>query len=163
MSFNAIYSSGLKRAQETAEEYVKKTGMNLIVDYRLDEIDWVHWHKIKYFNMTEQTRKKNLASHRILDKQLDKMQIVARRTLADICRSHRGKKIIIFTHGNFIRALITGILNADIIGFLSLEIFQSSVSKFIVDSDGYVKISFVNDASHLPMIPLKDYFITLAD
>jgi broad specificity phosphatase PhoE len=91
------------------------------------------------------------------------MQMTARRALADIFKKNKGKKIALFSHGNFIKSLITGIMNADVIGFLSLEIFQSSITKLIIDRDGYVKISYINDVSHLPSPPDEDMFITLID
>jgi len=163
MKIDKIYASGLCRAQETAAAYVKKSGKKLLIDRRLDEIDWTHWRKIKYFNMSEKTRENKLKNHRLLDKELDKLQTIARRALADLFRRNHGKKIVVFSHGNFIKALITGILNADIIGFLSLEIFQSSISKFIIDRNGYIKISYINDVSHLPLSPIMDSFITLID
>lgn len=163
VEIDRVYTSGLRRAQETAEVYLKKTGKKMIVDTRLDEIDWKHWHRVKYFNMSEKTREKKLKHHARLDKELDEMQSKARRLLADIFRHNYGKKIALFSHGNFIKAMLTGILNADIIGFLSLEIMQSSVSKLVIDRDGYIKISFINNISHLPIPPAEDLFITLVD
>jgi len=163
MEIDRVYVSGLRRAQETAAEYLKKTGKRMTVDYRLDEIDWTDWYRIKYFNMSGKTRERKLAHYRRLDQQLDEMQTAARRALADLFRSNRGKKVAVFSHGNFIKAALTGILNADIIGFLSLEIFQSSISKLVIDRFGYIKISRINDAGHLPHQPEEDLFITLAD
>lgn len=163
LKIDKVYSSSLVRAQETASLYLEKTGKKLNIDERLDEIDWKDWYRLKYFNMTEKTRSQKLKRHQILDRELDKLQTVARRAIADIFHRNRGQKLAIFSHGNFIRALLTGILNADVIGFLSLEIFQSSVSKIVIDRDGYIKISFINDADHLPSPPTEDLYITLAD
>ncbi len=158
-----IYSSELRRAQETAALFAKKVKKEVIINPRVNEFNWIHWYKMKYFNMTEKEREKRLVSHRVLDKELDKMQILARRATAEIFRECRGKKVAIFGHGNFIKSLLTGILNADIIGFLSLEIFQSSISKIIIDSHGYIKIVYINSVNHLPEPPNKDMFITLFD
>lgn len=163
LNFDHVYMSEIKRAQETASLYVKKTKKKFVVDERLNEIDWVHWFRVKYFNVSEKKRKKKLLHHSSLDRRLDKIQADARRTLADIFRSHKGKKVAIFSHGNFIKALITGILNADVIGFLSLEIFQSSITKISIDRDAYVKINYINDVSHLPSPPDEDLFVTLID
>lgn len=163
IEIDRVYASGLRRAQETAELYLKKSKKNIIIDTRLDEIDWKHWHRVKYFNMSEKTREKKLKHHARLDSELDEMQSIARRLLADIFRHNFGKKIALFSHGNFIKAMLTGILNADVIGFLSLEIMQSSISKLIIDRDGYIKISFINNISHLPIPPAEDLFITLVD
>ncbi|MFA6513977.1 MAG: histidine phosphatase family protein [Patescibacteria group bacterium] len=158
-----ICSSELARAKETAAEFVKKSGKELIINPRLNEFNWVDWYRIKYFNMTEKEREKRLKRHELLDKELDKMQTATRRALADIFHRYKGKKVAIFCHGNFIKSLLTGILNADIIGFLSMEIFQSSISKIIVDRDGYIKIISINDVHHLPFPPDKDVFVTLLD
>jgi broad specificity phosphatase PhoE len=157
------YSSELTRSLETAETYIKKTKKKLNISPRLNEINWEHWVRIKYFNMSEESRVKRVNNHSQLDKQLDKMQAVARRTLADIYKNNRGKKILVFSHGNFIKSLITGILNADVIGFLTLEIFQSSITKLVIDRDGYVKISYINDVLHLPSPPTEDLFAALID
>ncbi len=163
MKFDKIYASELVRAQETALAYATKKKKEIILDKRLNEIDWTHWFKIKYFNMSEKNREKKLKHHKMLDRQLDKMQVNARRALADICKQNKGKKVILFSHGNFIKALVTGILNTDVIGFLSLEIFQSSITKLVVDRDGYIKINYINDVSHLPSPPDEDIFLTLID
>lgn len=160
---DVVYASELKRAQQTAYSFVKQKKKKLIINPRVNEFHWVHWYKMKYFNMTETEREKRLKKHKVLDKELDKMQTEARRSLAEIYKENKGKKIAVFSHGNFIKALITGVLNADIIGFLSLEIFQSSITKIIIDKEGYIKIVYVNSISHLPHPPQKDMFITLLD
>lgn len=163
MKFDKIYASELVRAQETALIYAQKKNKEIILDKRLNEIDWTHWFKIKYFNLSEKNREKKLKHRLALDRQLDKMQTNARRALADIFKHNKGKRIALFSHGNFIKALITGVLNADVIGFLSLEIFQSSVTKLVIDRDGYIKINYINDVSHLPSPPDEDLFLTLID
>lgn len=163
LGLNKMYASGLPRAQESAASLVAKTGLMLNIEERLDEINWRNWHRIKYFNVSEINRKKKFLFHADLDAKLDKYQTEARRVLALIWRENRGKKIALFTHGNFIKSLLTGILNADVIGFLSLEIFQSSVTKLVIDRTGYIKINYINDVSHLPQPPTEDLFITLLD
>lgn len=163
MNINKIYASGLLRAQETAAVYARLANKKIIIDKSLDEIDWTNWYSLKYFNMSEKTREKKLKNHLKLDQELDKIQTITRRSLADLFRSNRGKRLAIFSHGNFIKALITGVLNADVIGFLSLEIFQSSISKLIIDQDGYIKIAYINDVSHLPLPPTEDLFLTMPD
>lgn len=161
LSIDTVYTSEIQRAKETASLYLKKSKKEAIVDDGLNEINWTHWVMIKYFNMSEDTRKKRFKEHKDLDKQLDKIQSNVRPVLASIYKKNKGKKIAIFSHGNFIKGLLTGILNADIIGFLSMEIFQSSISKIIIDKNGYIKIVAINDVNHLPHPPKKDVFITL--
>lgn len=163
LDINRVYSSSINRAQETALMYVKKIKKEIVIDERLDEIDWKNWTRIKYFNRSEKKRAEHVINYRDLDADLDKMQTITRRALADIFKKNKGRHIAIFSHGNLIKALLTGVLNADVIGFLSLEIFQSSISKLVIDRDGYIKISYINDVSHLPITPKEDLFITLHD
>jgi len=158
-----VYSSELLRAQETAQPFAERAGKKIIIDSRLNEIDWKDWFRIKYFNMSEAARAKSSKQYKKLDKDLDKMQTVGRRLIADIYKHNKGKAVALFCHGNIIKSIITGILDANIIGFLSLEIFQSSISKLVIDRDGYIKINYINNIGHLPHEPNEDLFITLVD
>ena len=158
MEIDKVYTSSVKRAQETAKDYLKKAGKRAIIDDGLDEIHWAHWRNIKFFNMSEDNRKKRFKGHKYFDKELDKIQADVRRVLANIYRENKNKRIAVFCHGNLIRALLSGILNADIIGFLSMEIFQSSISEIIIDKDGYIKIIYINDTNHLPNPPRREFF-----
>lgn len=161
LDLDLMYASSLARAQETASIFARYKRLSVSVDARLNEIDWKDWYRVKYFRTSEERRKQYLPGYRLLDRQLDKMQTHTRRFLADIFAKHRGKKIALFCHGNIIKTFLTGIMNADVIGFLSLEIYQASITKLVIDSDGYVKIAYINDVSYLPNPPLEDIFITL--
>ncbi|MFA5163406.1 MAG: histidine phosphatase family protein [Patescibacteria group bacterium] len=158
-----IYASELLRAKETAQVFSVLANKKVDIDERLNEIDWLDWHRVPYFNMSEKTRNKKLKHHDLLNRRLDRMQSKARRCIADIYRHHKGQSVALFTHGNFIKTVLTGILNADVIGFLSLEIYQASVSKLAIDRDGFIKIDSINSASHLRQAPKEDLFITLLD
>jgi broad specificity phosphatase PhoE len=161
VDIDVIYSSELARAQETAGFFAARK--KIIIEERLNEIDWKRWHRVKYFRTSEDRRKQYLKNYDILDAQLDKMQAEMRRVLADIFVKNKGKRVAVFCHGNIIKSLLTSIINADVIGFLSLEIYQASISKLVIDKDGYVKVSFINDVTHLPYPPGEDLFVTLLD
>lgn len=163
LEIDKIYVSEFKRSQETAQLFAKSLRKRVIVDARLNEIDWQDWRRVPYFNMSERRREKKLPHYLKLNKALDKMQTKARRLIADLFRGNKGKSIAVFCHGNLIKAILTGVLNADVIGFLSLEIFQASISKLVIDRDGFVKIDSINSASHLRPVPKEDLFITLID
>ncbi len=163
MKIDRVYTSSIKRAQETAVEFLKKTGKRAVVDADLDEIDWKHWRNIKYFNMSEEGRKKRFEGHADLDRQLDRLQANARRVFAGIYKDNLFKRVAVFCHGNLIRTLLTGILNADIIGFLSMEIYQSSITELIIDKNGYIKIIYINDVTHLPKQPAREFYGKLAE
>lgn len=158
-----IYASELARAKDTAQVFALLAKKKIEIDARLNEIDWLDWHRIPYFNMSEKTRTKKLKHHALLDRRLNRMQAKVRRCIADIYRHHKGQSVALFAHGNFIKAALTGILNSDVIGFLSLEIYQASVSKLVIDRDGFIKIDSINSVSHLRQTPKEDLFITLLD
>jgi phosphoserine phosphatase len=160
-NIDVIYASELARAQETAGVFAGRR--EIVTEERLNEIDWKRWHRVKYFRTSEDRRKQHLKNYATLDAQLDKMQTEMRRVLADIFNKNKGKRVAVFCHGNIIKSLITSIINADVIGFLSLEIYQASISKLVIDKDGYVKVSFINDVNHLPHPPGEDLFVTLLD
>jgi len=154
-----IYISELVRAKETAEYFAKKYKKRMVVDKRLNEIDWTKWYKIKYFRMSEKTRIKKVKAYRAMDIKMHKLHDNSRRLLADIYEKNKGKSVGIFCHGNLIRAMVTSVLNTDIIGFFSIEIYQSSITKLVIDRDGYIKINYVNNIGHLPHKPDEDLFL----
>lgn len=163
LKIERIYVSQLKRAQETAAPISDILNIEAEIEPRINEIDWWDWYRIPYFNTSEKNRPKKVKDYLKLDKELNKMQTSARRLLHDIFKANKGKTVALFTHGNFIKSVLTGILNTDVIGFLSQDIFQSSLSKIVIDRDGYVRISFINNVDHLPQPPEEDLFITLVD
>ena len=109
--------------------------------------------------MSEKTRAKKIKEYQLMDAELHKLHDKSRRLLADIYKKNKGKRIGLFCHGNLIRAMITSILNTDVIGFLSMEIYQSSVTKLVIDRDGYIKINYINNIGHLPHKPDEDLFL----
>ena len=102
--------------------------------------------------MSEKTRVKRLPKHRQMDKELHKMHNKVRRLLADVYKKNKGKRVGLFCHGNLIRVMITSILNTDVVGFLSTEIYQSSVTKLVIDRDGYIKINYINSELFLKLL-----------
>ncbi len=159
IKLDKIYVSELLRSKETAEDFAKKKKKKCFTDKRLNEIDWTDWYKIKYFNMYERTRVKRLPKHRQMDKEMHKLHGKVRRMLADIYKKNKGKRVGLFCHGNLIRVMVTSILNTDVVGFLSTEIYQSSVTKLVIDRDGYIKINYINNICHLPHKPNEDLFL----
>lgn len=158
LSADKIYTSEFLRAKQTAEAFGKKVGIKPKTEPSLNEIDWADWYKVRYFNLSEQARRKSLRHFKNLDKSLDLLQARVRKTLYAIVQKNRGKRIAIFSHGNFIRAVVTGILDADIIGFLSLEIYQASITEIVVDKNNDAKINYVNATGHLPQTVIEDLF-----
>jgi len=158
LKIDRVYASEFTRARQTAEIYAKKSKHKIKIDPRLNEIDWHRWYKMKYFNMTDKTRIKRVKGYERMEEILSEYQNQSRRLLADYWQKNKNKKNILFCHGNLIRSMVTGILNTDVVGFLSMEIYQSSVTKLVIDRDGYIKINYINSICHLPRRPAEDLF-----
>lgn len=158
MKIDRIYTSDLERAKESAADLAKRSKKRIVIDADLNEVDWKHWRNIKYFNMSEEGRKKRFEKHGEFDHQLDRLQANARRVFAQIYKKNVFKKVAVFCHGNLIKSLLTGILNADVIGFLSMEIYPSSITELIIDKNGYIKIIYINDVTHLPQQPAREFY-----
>lgn len=158
LGIQKLYASEVLRAQQTAKDLAKRLRKKIIIEPRLNEINWTDWHKVRYFHTSEKRRVKNFKGYRELDERLDHMQARVRELIDDIWKKNIGKKVALFSHGNLIRAIITSVLNADVIGFLSLEIYQTSITELVIDANGYVKITRINDISHLPKRPKEDLF-----
>ncbi|MDD3301162.1 MAG: phosphoglycerate mutase family protein [Patescibacteria group bacterium] len=163
LDIDRIYSSQFLRAKESAALFAEQTGKKVKINARFNEVDWLDWYRVKFFNISEKNRHKHLKDYRRLDKELDKIQAASRATLADIFKKNKGKTIAIFSHGNVIKSIFTGIMNSDVIGFLSLEVFQASISKLMIDKNGVVKINLINSINHLRQEPQEDLFVTLKE
>ncbi len=159
INLDKIYASEFTRARETAEDFARKNKKKIFTNPRLNEVDWVDWYKVKYFRMSERTRTKKIHQYRKLDTEIHKLHGQARRTLAEIHKKNKGKRVGLFCHGNIIRAMVTSVLHTDVIGFLSLEVYQSSVTKIVIDRDGYIKINYINNIGHLPHHPDENLFL----
>jgi broad specificity phosphatase PhoE len=159
LNIDKIYVSQFMRSKETAQPLAEATGLRPITDRRLNEINWQNWYRVKYLKMSDKTRVRSITKYLQMENELDKTQVLARRLLSDIYEKNKNKKVAVFCHGNLIRSMLTGILNTDVIGFLSMEIYQSSISKLVIDTDGYVKINYINNIGHLPHRPDEDLFM----
>lgn len=159
LSIDKIYVSQFMRSKQTAQPLAEAIGLRPIIDRRLNEINWQNWYRVKYLKMSDKTRVRSITKYLQMENELDKTQVLARRLLTGIYEKNKNKKVAVFCHGNLIRSMLTGILNTDVIGFLSMEIYQSSISKLVIDTDGYVKINYINNIGHLPHRPDEDLFM----
>ena len=157
-----VFSSALARSIQTAEIFSRTSGKKFKIREDLNEFDWTHWYRVKYFTVSPENRGKNIKAKALLNRRLNKFMDISRDAIADIVKDNRGRNIVLFTHGNFIKSILCGILDSDIFGFLSLEIFQSSITKIMIDRDNNVIISYINDVNHLPQKPVEDAFLTLS-
>jgi len=67
----------------------------------------------------------------------------------DLWKKYNGKTVLIFTHGNWIRALISNLMGAGWAGFNKLVINLTSLTILDESEDGIPLISSVSETAHL--------------
>ncbi len=140
---DALYSSDLTRAMDTAEEIRKHhEGLELIIDKRLRE---------RYFGKLEGTVRPNidwdnLPSYVETDQQLYDR---ARSFLDDALDLYEGKTVVAVTHGGMKRTFYTLLHGLPVEHNKDWEpIHNTSVSEFDVARDGQHKVYLMNCIEH---------------
>lgn len=117
----AIYSSTLKRAQETAQASSHRLGLEFQTRYDLREIDWGYANGKRVQEIQEQYGDLEIqVKKQYLDRKIrwdhfpvfpgaETLNALLKRTSAElekIARDHRGETIVIFGHGRVLKTLI---------------------------------------------------------
>lgn len=153
---DALYSSDLSRAVDTAAAITKYHDVPLITDPRLREIHVGTWEDLPWGNIAREQPEAMDAFNNDPDEWQvsggENFRQVKRRMLTaiqDIDRRHDGQTVVCISHGMAIRALL-----ALIMGVSSKEIYKlphgdnTAVSLLSVQ-DGRPTVSWYNDSSHL--------------
>ena len=101
MRFDAVYSSDLRRAHETAEILAAPHGAPVVVDTGLREIDVGSWSGLTRAEIAEQFpdgRRPDGETH-------EEHGARVREAVARIARAHLGGRILLVGHGGTIRAI----------------------------------------------------------
>ena len=146
---DVIYASPFQRAQDTALETAGLKGMEVKIERGLEEVNWQAWPKVGGDFITAKKKAQRISYYEERTRVLQEYQRKALYHLDRIYHENEGKIVAIFIHGNVIRCVLTGVLGASLIGFISLEINQAGLTLIEVGEKGNNKIIFVNDSSHL--------------
>jgi broad specificity phosphatase PhoE len=160
VSVDKIYSSPTARALETAEIVAKNhNNKEIVIKEELQELMWEFWPELGHFHydLAHEITKK-LGNEDQL-KMLGAVQKKGLDILAKIYKENPGKTVLVFTHGNLIRAIISAIMESGMRGFLSLTIDLASVTILDLNDETY-RIVTVSDGCHtlLPVgrqVPIK--------
>ncbi|HEY0884853.1 MAG TPA: histidine phosphatase family protein [Ramlibacter sp.] len=145
----AIYSSPVERAQQTAAPLVKARGLAVAIDDAFSEIDFGEW--------TGRTFAELEADHDRWRTWCDRKSLAAapggeaftavqRRVLdglEGLRRRHPDEAIVVFSHGDIIKAAVAGVLGLSVDHIERFEIAPASVS--VIDAgNGWSKVKLVN-------------------
>ena len=150
-NINAIYSSPLKRALETAKIIANKNKIKLAINNNLKEINFGHlegeswglvykkipnWRGIRYkYKPKGGETQKELENRALL-------------FLKGIIKKHKTDTIIVVGHGSLNRAIIGSLLNINIKNRYSIMQFNGCLN-LIEISGGKIRLYKLNDTNHL--------------
>ncbi|GIM29095.1 phosphoglycerate mutase [Clostridium polyendosporum] len=161
--FDCIYTSPLKRALQTAEIISNNTNLNPIIEPQLREINFGDWEGLtireianNYPNNFNKWRTDELDAPLCGgDISLKKASIRAKSAILEIVKKHKGKNIVIVSHGGIIKAGLIGLFNWKMTMYHKIVLGNTAVCKITFDDNFNPTIITLNDTSHLP----NDYSI----
>lgn len=136
--FDLMYCSKIRRSIETCQIVNEEHDMDVIYDARLNEVGDETWPQ------------PGIPTNPQGCKDFEQAQKDIYETFKDIYTNNRGKEIILFTHGNLIRVLLSKTLNhqSDPETFVHFVIANSSLTIIDIDDNDFEHIITVSDASH---------------
>ncbi len=147
---DAIYSSPLKRAKETAQPMADIMGIEIAIEPGVAEFDK---ESSMYVPMEELRAKDYKRWLELMEGgfsahfDIDTFQKTALECLARIIQENKGKRVAVVCHGGIINvwaAHILGIENA-----LFFQPQYTSINRFLISSSGTQSVSCLNEAAHL--------------
>ena len=100
-AFDAVYSSDLSRARETAEIVAAPHGVHVVTDAGLREIDVGSWSGLTRAELAERFPSGDRPDGETRDQHRERVHAAVQR----IARANLGRRILIVTHGGTMRAL----------------------------------------------------------
>lgn len=152
----AIYSSDLQRAMQTAQIVAKYHDLSPVADPDLRELSYGIWEGMRreeilaseWAELFERYRKDSLR-HRPPGAEYPEQIIErSRRMLARILRQHSDGTVCIVGHGGSLRALICVALSAPVETFRHIRLDNASLSVIECGAD-WIWVSLINDTCHL--------------
>lgn len=133
IELDAVYSSPLLRAAQTAREIASKHGENIIFDYRLLE------------HGTAKQGEKFAAS-------AESEELCAQRAaefIAYLKSARRGETVAVVSHGDFIQFLIRAALGITLEQGIKFCVYNTGITKINFRDGKANKLALQNDISHL--------------
>lgn len=153
---DAIYASDLTRAIETAAPLAARFGLTVTPDPLLRELNFGAWEGRSFSDVNAENP--NAMKQFYNDPEYadipdsepfpDFQKRVAGR-VREIAELHRGKRIVIVSHGASIRILLADILAMPIRSIWHISQLNTAVNKIRFEDDGFAIVTLMNDTSHL--------------
>ena len=149
-SVDAIYTSPLRRAVETAEPLARNIGLRPIIHESVAEYDRGASH---YIPMEELKREDYPAWKAFVDggygEEVDMAEFAMRvcNGMEEIIQSNAGRCVVVFCHGG-----VVNVWTAKVLGMapsLFIDVAYGSISRFLCASTGERNVRSLNETGHL--------------
>jgi len=157
-AIDVIYSSSLKRARKTAEMIAEFKGCSLHESEAYHEICLGPWEGMTMSEIQEkysehlQTYKEDPVNFRLPGAEtFSELTDRTYKAISEIVAIHKGKNILLVSHGTAIKAAIIRILGIDINNYIKFKVDNASISiiDFYDDSAEKPVVLCLNDTCHL--------------
>lgn len=157
IKIDAVYSSDMTRAVQTAEAIFKPKKLQLCVMPELREVNMGIWEDLCWGEVedeyAEQLRYYNTSPDKWnIEGGEDFFHLQSRiiSALLRIASENEGKTVAVVTHGGAIRALLSHILGIEPFNIGKIQYCDNTAVSLININQGKITLEFMNDNSHLP-------------
>lgn len=153
---DAIYSSDLQRAVDTAEAIAGYHGLPVHTDCRLREAAFGEWEgltvseiKERYPDLYERYRADSISNRAPGGETLDQLQTRVVSAVEEIVSMHPVGTVVAVVHGGPIRAFFCHAMHTDFRSFRKMSLHNCGITVFACESDGRWVLTLLNDTCHL--------------
>ncbi len=154
-SIDAIYSSDLVRARNTAEAIAGVFDLNVQTKPELRELNFGDWEGLTYDEIVKgwPDAMENFLKHPDIlivpnGETFVQVRERAMKTILEIAKCHDGKTVVITAHGGILRTILTAVMHMPLQYLWTIRQFNTAVSIACYDEAGWI-IELVNSTAHL--------------
>lgn len=152
---DAIYTSDLDRAKETAECVGKRLGLTVCPEKAFRELSFGDWEGLTYQEISsrwpEEAEKLFTAPDELVIPHGETFRDLQKRALDKIYslyEKHIDQTVAVFAHGAINKTILAGLMHIPLHYLWSLRQDNTAVNILRLD-DGYVMVELINSTSHL--------------
>lgn len=156
IKIDAIYSSDLSRARETAESIAAYHNLPVITNPGLRECCFGEWegHTVDeiqeiYPELYNRYRQDSIKNRAPGGERLEELQERVVQTVNDIISRHRYDTVVIATHGGPVKAFVCYALQTELTSFRKMNLDNCGITEFSIDESGKWFLDIFNDTCYM--------------
>ena len=156
INVDAVFSSDLTRAVQTAQPFADSKGLEIVTSPELREINAGLWQGLPFTDI----EKRFPDTYRVWRSDIGSSRCDGGESVADLAKrvysyilktakENEGKSVAIFTHATPVRSFLSLVTQGDLHKMSDINwVKNASVSKFLFENDSF-SVEFTSDVSHL--------------